>query len=129
MKFAKIFHTVKKEPDEGRIEGLLKISAKHKALDFLRKDKRHKTNVVNADISDFYSISDKEFDVCDRMLLKQAINSLPEDIKDIFFLKYVYNYSGVEIAQMFDITESLVRKRCMQGRQFAKKYIESENNE
>ncbi len=129
MNFAKIFHTIKKSSDEKRVEALLKISAKNMSVDVFRKNKRHIINVVDADLNDFYNISEKEFDVCEHIILKQAIDSLPEEIKDIFFLKYLYNYSGAEIAQMLGITESLVRKRCMLGRQLAKKYIESENNE
>ncbi len=129
MNFARTFHTVKKTHDECGIEALLKISAKHMSVDVFRKNKRHIVNVVDADISEFYDLYEEEFDVCEQMLLIQAINSLPEGIKDVFYLKYVYNYSGAEIAQMLGISETLVRKRCMQGRQMAKEYIERENNE
>ncbi len=129
LNFAKNFHNIKPKINDNRIEGFIRVVTKNTAVDIYRKNKRHIVNVADADISDFISISDVEFDVCESMILKQAIDSLPEDIKKIFYLKYVYNYSGAEIAQMLNISEALVRKRCMTGRYFAKRFIERGNNE
>ncbi len=127
--FAKNFHNIKGSLNDNRIEGLVRVVSQNTAIDIYRKSKRHIVNIVEKDISDLYDVGEKEFDVCDKMVLEQAINSLPEEIKAVFYMKYVFDYSGSEIAQMLGITEALVRKRCMVGRQLAKKFIESEENE
>ncbi len=129
FRFAKNFHNIKVFLKDYRIEGLVKVIARNTAIDIYRKNRRYYANVANADLSDFYSISDNVFDECDQMVLKDAIESLPEEIKITFYLKYVYGYSGKEIAQLLCVTESLVRKRCMIGRQLAQKYIERGKNE
>ncbi len=125
--FAKNFHNIKERFNDNEIEGLVRIVARNMAIDIYRKNKKHYINVVDADLSEFFSITDdSDLDTCDQVLLKQAIDSLPEEIRDVFYLKYVYNYSGTEISQLLGISEPLVRKRCMLGRQMARKYIESE---
>ncbi len=129
VNFAKNFHNIKKNFNDNRTGSLVKIVSTNMAIDIYRKNKKHLINVVDADLSEFYSLSDDDFDMCDQVALKEAVNSLPEEIKSVFYLKYVCNYSGIEISQMLGISESLVRKRCMLGRQMAKNYIESENNE
>ncbi len=124
--FARNFHNIKEDLYDNKIEGLIRVVARNMAIDIYRKNRKHIANVVDADLSDFFSLSEEEFDVCDQLVLKQAIDNLPEEIKTVFYLKYVFNYSGTEIAAYLNISESLVRKRCMLGRQMAKKFIESE---
>ncbi len=124
--FARNFHNIKDNLNEKSIGSLIHIVSKNMAIDIYRKNKRHYSNVIDVDISDFRGISDDDFDACDQVILKQAINTLPEEIKSVFYLKYIYNYSGTEIAKMLNISEPLVRKRCMLGRQMAKKYINGE---
>ncbi len=126
IKLAKNFHNIKPFSDDVKIEHYIKIVTKHTAIDIYRKEKKHLTNLVELDVEDFYSIAEETFDVCDEMTLKQAIDSLPEEIKMVFYLKYVYNYSGAEISKLLGISEPLVRKRCMLGMRKAKEFIESE---
>ncbi len=127
--FSRNFRNIKDKIYDDKFKSLVRIVTKNMAIDIYRKNKKHINNVVDADLSDFFSISDDEFDVCDQVVLKDAINSLPEEIKYVFYLKYIYNYSGAEISKLLNISETLVRKRCMIGRQLAKKFIESEDNE
>ncbi len=124
--FARNFHNIKGSLNDNKIGSLINIVSRNMAIDVYRKNKRHYLHTIDVDISDFRTISDDDFDVCDQLILKQAINTLPEEIKTVFYLKYVCNYRGTEIAQMMNISEPLVRKRCMIGRQMAKKYINGE---
>ncbi len=126
IKFAKNFHNIRTFLNDNRIEGLIRVVTKNMAVDVYRKNKRHIVNVVDTDLSDFHNISEEDFDICEKMLLKEAIDRLPEEIQSVFYLKYVMGYSGAEISQILDISEPLVRKRCLIGRQLAQKYIESE---
>ncbi len=129
IRFAKIFHNIKPSYYDDNIEGLVKTIARNVSIDFYRKRERIQKNVVDADLTDFYSLSDDDFEICNQVILKQAIDDLPEEIKSVFYLKYVYGYSGAEIAELLSISESLVRKRCMIGRQMVKKIIESDSND
>ncbi len=128
LNFAKNFHNIKDKINDNSIGYFVKIVSRNTAIDIYRKNKRHYRNVVDADVSDFFSLAEDEFDMCDQIMLKEAIDSLPDEIKIVFYLKYVCNYNGLEIAEMINISESLVRKRCMIGRQMAKKYIERGQN-
>ncbi len=128
LNFAKNFRNIKGSLNDIRIESFIRIVTKNMSVDVYRKNRRHTEKIADADISEFYNISDEEFDFCENITLKQAIDRLPEEIKTVLYLKYVCDYSGTEIAQMLGITETLVRKRCMQGRQLAKKFIEGDKN-
>ncbi len=124
--FAKNFHNIKEKVNDNRVDGLIRVVAKNMAIDFYRKNKKHLKNLVDADITDFFSLNVNEFDIYDEIAMKQAINSLPDEIKTIFYLKYVCNYSGAEISKYLDISEPLVRKRCMIGRKMIIKFLESD---
>lgn len=124
--FAKDFHNIKQDFDDAKFKAYVKIVAKGMAIDMYRKEKKHLDNLVDADISEFYNLSEEVFDVsvCDTMLLKEAIDALPENLKLVFYLKYIYEYSGEEIAEKLNFSKPLVRKRCMLGMQFVRNYIE-----
>jgi|GEM_PF-7076606 len=121
--FAKEFHNIKQDFDDAKFKKFVKIVAKGRAIDMYRKEKKHLDHVVDADLSDFYNLSEEMFDVCDVMLLKEALDAMPEVLKPVFYLKYVYEYSGEEIAEKLNISKVLVRKRCMLGMQFVRNYI------
>ena len=100
------------------------------AIDMYRKEKRRQSNVLDVDISDCYSIGEEEFDVCDTMLLKEAIDALPELNKQVFYLKHIYQMSAIEISKRLNMTEPMVRKRSMQSMQFVRNYVkEATENE
>ena len=68
-------------------------------------------------------IADTEFEICDTLLLKDAINTMPESYRYVFYLKYVYELSGAEIAKKLDMSEPSVRRKCMLGMQFVKEFV------
>ncbi len=128
--FAKDFHNIKQDFDDNKFKNYVRVISKCMAIDMYRKEKKHLNNVVDADLSEFYNISDSEFDVCDTMLLKEAINTMPENYRYVFYLKYVYEFSGAQIAEKIGISETSVRQKCMLGMKFVRNYIkEAENNE
>ncbi len=125
INLARHFHEIKPNlSNEEKVENLIRVTTRNAAIDIHRGNKRHEDNVEDEDLSELYDVGEEGFDVCEQMILKEAIDSLPEEIKSIFYLKYVGGYSGSEIAKILDISEPLVRKRCMKGRQLAKKYLE-----
>ena len=80
-------------------------------------------------VEEFHNISAKDFDIVDEITLKDAFDNIPEDYRFICYLKYYYNMSGEEISRYLNISQPLVRKRCMLGMQFLRNYVNGENNE
>ena len=130
MHFARDFHNIKQDFDDKSFRNYVRVVSKGISIDIYRKEKKHLNNVVDADLSDFYNLAEDEFEVCDTLLLKDAIDAMPESYRYVFYLKYVYELSGAEIAKQLNISESLVRKRCMLGMKFVREFVkEAEKNE
>lgn len=123
---AKNFHNISHDFDDKSVWNFVKIVTKNMAIDMYRKNKREAECVVDADITEFFSLAEDDFDVFDEIQLKDAINNLPEKYRAIFYLKYVCDYSGEEISKILNISQPLVRKRCMIGMQLARKYLEGD---
>lgn len=126
IQFAKNFHNINKDFNDSSVWHFVKIVSKNVAIDTYRKNKNDFNKIVDADITDFYSLAEDEFDIYDEIQLKCAIDNLPDEYKHIFYLKYVCNYNGQEISKMLGISQPLVRKRCMIAMQKVKAYFESE---
>ncbi len=124
IRFAKDFHNIKQSFDDKSFKAYVRVVAKGISIDMYRKERKHIEHVVDADISEFIDLSVEEFDLCDEMLLKQAIDAMPESYKYIFYLKYSYGYSGAEIAAKLGMKETTVRQKCFLGMKFMRKYIE-----
>lgn len=123
MYFAKEFHNISHDFNDKKLWNYVRVVSKCMAIDIYRKEKKHINNVVDADVTDFYSVSVNEFDIYDEIQLKEAFDKMPEEYRYICYLKYVYQLSGEEISKMLNISQPLVRKRCMLGKQFVKKYL------
>lgn len=123
---AKHFHNISRNFDDKSVWSFVKIVTKNMAIDMYRKNKREAECVVDTDITEFFSLAEDDFDVFDEIQLKDAINNLPDEYQGIFYLKYVCNYSGEEISKLLNISQPLVRKRCMIGMQLARKYLEGD---
>ena len=130
MRFAKDFHNITQDFDDKRFENYVRVVSKGMAIDMYRKEKKHIEHVVDADLTEFNNLSVDEFEVCDTMLLKQAVDAMPESYKYVFCLKYYYEFSGAEISAKTGISETSVRQKCMLGMKFVRNYIkEAESNE
>lgn len=123
MIFAKEFHNISRDFDDKKLCNYIRVVSKCKAIDMYRHERKHINNVVDIDISDFCNVSIEEFDVFDEIQIRDAFNKMPEEYKYICYLKYVYNMSGAEISQKLNISQPLVRKRCMLGKLFIKNYL------
>lgn len=121
--FAKDFHNIKQDFDDKIFWNYVRIVAKSISIDMYRKEKKHLEHIVDADLSELYSLSVDEFKVYDTMLLKDAINAMPESYRYVFYLKYFYEFSGAEISSKTGISETSVRQKCMLGMRFVRNYI------
>ena len=130
VKFAKDFHNITQDFDDKHFKNYVRVISKCMAIDMYRKEKKHIEHVVDADLSEFYNISVDEFDICNELLLKQAVDAMPESYKYVFCLKYYFELTGEEIAEKTGLTKTNVRQKCLHGMNFVRKYVkEAENNE
>lgn len=93
---------------------------KNEALMILRKKKR----VVQ--LEDWDSISVKAESVSEYSELVQLFSKLPETYRAALEMHFLLEYSGKEIAQKLDISESAVNTRISRGRALLREIIEKE---
>ncbi len=130
LRFAMNFHKIEQDIYDKKLRNLVIVVSKGISVDMYRKEKKHLNNMIDADISDFYNIGDEDFDNCDMLLMKEAVDKLPEPTRVVFYLKYVFQYSGADISRFLNMSEAMVRKRCMQGKHFVRNYVKGdEDNE
>ena len=127
--FAKEFHNISHDFTDKKLWNYVRIVSKCMAIDIYRKEKKHINHVVDYDVEDFFHLSVDEFDICDEIQLKDGFDKMPEEYRYICYLKYVYELSGAQISKMLNISEPLVRKRCMLGKKYLKNYMLGENND
>lgn len=87
------------------------------AISRYRKDKKNQ-NIVSLDEAEINSVAD-HFNHYSSTDLKMVIDSLSDEYKNLIYLKYVFGYKSREIADIYGITDSSVRKKI----QFAKAEI------
>lgn len=63
--------------------------------------------------------NEKELDAYDIAELKLVIDTLSDEYRNILYLTYIFGYKSKEIAQIYNMSDSNVRKKI----QFAKKEI------
>ena len=70
--------------------------------------------------------------ICERNpdvdLVRQAINRLPVDARELLYLKYRNELSHRAIAELLDATPQAVHGRLQRARQFVKTYVERQRN-
>lgn len=112
----------------GRLEtehlrGWLGSTARNRARDFLRKQRLDTTEA-----EDWLTVSD---DTAARLLeaqernaiLKEALDALEPDTREMFIRYYYYNETTAEIASTLETSRTLVKNRLARGRQKLKEIL------
>ena len=60
-------------------------------------------------------------------LLSAFDEVLDEESKIYFYLKYIYRYKSSEIAEMYEVKDSYIRKKLQYAKEKLKKYLEERN--
>ncbi len=126
IRFAKDFHNIKQSFDDIGFRRYVRVVAKGISVDMYRKEKKHIENVMEEDIAEYKNISVEDFEFCDMMTLQQAIDTMPESYRYVFYLKYFYEFTGAEISAKTGISEASVRQKCMLGMRFVRDYIKED---
>lgn len=110
----------------GKLLNFLYTIARNKCIDERRK-------MSNKDVSTECVIKNLEIQFTDfksgidYFIVKDAIESLPSDIKEIIILYYYLGMKQKEIAEICNIGISLVKFRIKKGKDLIKKYLEDES--
>lgn len=112
--FIKIINNFKKfkQIPCNEIDGWIVIIVKNTSLNILRKENRLISISEDFDMMSNDSLeSESEYD-----RLVSLIRSMPENYRSILEMKYVLEYSNIEIAKALGITENAVGVRIHRGR-------------
>lgn len=104
-----------------RTKGYLSAIVTGFAIDIYNDSK--KVNTVSLDDEDSADIQYYE-DFEKTELLTAFDNVLDEESKIYFYLKYIYKYKSSEIAQIYKVKDSYVRKRLQYAKEKLRKYLE-----
>ena len=98
--------------DAGKTAAFLVIIARNCALTLLNKRRRDNTaNIDDFDLPAPGDVEDSLISECSANELMQVIDSLSDNLKEPFLLKYAYNMSHKEIAKLLGQTENNVTVR------------------
>ncbi len=104
-----------------RTKGYLSAIVTGFAIDIYNDSK--KVNVVSLDGEQTVDIEYYE-DYEKAELLTAFDNILDEESRIYFYLKYIYKYKSSEIAQIYKVKDSYVRKRLQYAKEKLRKYLE-----
>ena len=104
-----------------RTKGYLSAIVTGFAIDIYNNSK--KANTVSLDDEDSADIQYYE-DFEKTELLTAFDNVLDEESKIYFYLKYIYKYKSSEIAQIYKVKDSYVRKKLQYAKEKLRKHLE-----
>ena len=112
-------NSILKVPEE-EISYFLIAMVKNTAYSFLKEEKQNVHEALTYD--DRISIdyvedpNDNYLQLIDLHALKEKLNKLPEQQRDILLFRYVYGFKCKEIADMFHMSERNVKAKCSEAR-------------
>ncbi len=120
--FMKFFISLNRYKDYGKVLNYLYVIARNLCNDYYKKSSN---NIRIENISDYENIL-KEKNITDNDLkldIENAVNSLPEDIKEIAILFFFQELKQKEIAKILGIKLSLVKYRVGRAKQILSEYL------
>ena len=84
---------------------------------------------LNSDVAskDFENTSSEYYDNLSTIELQSVFDKVLDDESKIFlYLKYIYHYKSKEIADMYGVKDTYVRKKIQSAKNKLKKYFEKE---
>lgn len=107
--------------DARNLKSYLAVTARNKAKSFLRKHRELPMDLDTIPLSNGISLEDHAVEKELKQLLKQAIDKMRPQDRDIFLRYYYYMQTTSQISQLLNIPHSTVRSRLMRGRKNFKK--------
>ncbi len=100
----------------------ISICAKNMAINYYKKRKREEVIYIEDIIeSEQIKCPDKELS---GIQVSDAVMKLPGIYRDLFSMKYIYGLRNSEMAEVFGVSESTIRKRLQRGRKVLEDILE-----
>lgn len=115
--------------DARNLKSYLAVTARNKAKSFLRKHRELPMDLDTIPLSNGISLEDHAVEKELKQLLKQAIDKMRPQDRDIFLRYYYYMQTTSQISQLLNIPHSTVRSRLMRGRKKLQKILTKEGFE
>lgn len=115
--------------DARNLKSYLAVTARNKAKSFLRKHRELPMDLDTIPLSNGISLEDHAVEKELKQLLKQAIDKMRPQDRDIFLRYYYYLQTTSQISQLLNIPHSTVRSRLMRGRKKLQKILTKEGFE
>lgn len=110
--------------ETNHLRGWLSVTARNKARDHLRKCK-----IQTTELEDWLTVTsdgaDRLLEAKERnMLLKQALDRLDAETKELFLRHYFYGQSTADMAEELKMNRSTIKNRLARGRKKLKSVLE-----
>ncbi len=115
------------EVDSQRTKNYLCVITESFAISKFRKEKKY-LNTSSFDETADIRPAEIDFDLYDAAELEIALESLSDEYRNLMYLTYVFGYSSKEIASIYNITDSNVRKKIQFAKVRLKNLLEGNNN-
>ena len=106
-----------------KLDYYIVITVRNAATDILRKEKKYKEQLEYTDELDSYGDDMSSYDIVE---LKDCISRLPQEDKDILYMRAVLELEYGEIARSLGIKPATARKRLQYARERLRKLIGEE---
>lgn len=112
------------DPDKGSLAGWLMGIAKNRMIDHIRSERRHEDRRASSDVSEVSDPADVE-NIGDRMLLADALRSLPDRSRSVIELAYFSDMTHDQIAHRTSLPLGTVKSDIRRGLGRIRHYLES----
>lgn len=127
--FVKVFQNIQKFKLEGSLEGWIRRIVVNTALDQIRKDKKHQTDLELDGVAfELPELSHTEEKLQAEYLMK-LVHALPDGYRMVFNLYAIEGYSHKEIAEMMGVTESTSKSQYSRAKNAIREVLEKLNIE
>lgn len=95
------------------------------AIDFLRKNSKHKNTISLEDIKELHSETSAFAELEDNGII-EVLQQLPPPDNEIFYRRFVLGESLAEISKLLDMTQDSIYKRIQRGKEKLKNLMKRE---
>lgn len=111
--FIRIYKNIHKigDPTDNRTIAFVVTIVKNVALTMLKKARSYETQELDEDIQDSFDLEEQTLSELGAEQIYRAVGELGEELKSVFLLKYVHDFSHKDIGRLLGITENNVTVR------------------
>ncbi len=102
------------DPAKGTLAGWLTGIAKHRIVDNHRSEQRHSQRRADSEPADV-PVESEIGEIGDRMLVTEALNALPDRVRQAIELSYFHGYTHAEIADHTGVALGTVKSDIRRG--------------